>query len=46
MPVITIAGNDGKTWCAAFTSKEEYEKGASSEILSYFIDAGLKMILD
>ena len=42
----TIAANDGKRWCAAFTSKEEYEKGASSEILSYFIDAGLKMILD
>ena len=42
----TIAANDGKTWCAVFTSKEEYEKGASSQILSYFIDAGLKMILD
>ncbi len=39
----TIQTNDGKLWFAAFTSREEYEKGAPSErVLSFFIDKMLK----
>ncbi len=36
---------DGKIWNAAFTSKEEYEKGESSQVLSNFIDSTMKLCL-
>jgi len=42
----SIETNDGKNWMAAFTSATEYEKGQSSELLSYFIDATLKTTLE
>ncbi len=34
--------NDGKQWLVAFTSREEYEKGESTSIISNFIDSMLK----
>ncbi len=33
-----VQGTDGKMWNAAFTSREEFEKGAPSKVLSLFID--------
>ena len=41
-----ITTNDGKVWHAAFTSGEEYERGPSSQVLSYFIDSMLKNSLE
>ena len=37
-----IETNDGKQWLVAFTSREEYEKGESTSIISNFIDGMLK----
>lgn len=37
-----IETKDGKKWLAMFTSREEYEKGESTSIISYFIDGMLK----
>jgi ADP-ribosylglycohydrolase len=37
-----IKTNDGKLWHAAFTNRAESEKGAPSEVLSFFIDWTLK----
>ena len=33
---------DGNTWNVVFTSKEEFEKGRPSQVISHFIDAALK----
>ena len=33
---------DGKNWLAAFTGREEYEKGEPSSLISFFIDEFLK----
>ena len=33
---------DGKNWLAAFTSREEFEKGERTSVISHFIDAFLK----
>ena len=41
----TIQTKDGKVWNAAFTSQAEYEKGAQSQVLSYFIDNAMKFCL-
>ena len=41
----TIRTKDGKYWNVAFTSQEEYEKGAPGRVLSYFIDNSLKFSL-
>jgi len=38
--------DDGKQWLAAFTSKEEYEKGESASIISNFMDEMLKSCKD
>ena len=38
----TITTRDGKEWHAAFTSHEEFEKGAPSEVMSNFIDVMMK----
>ena len=38
----TITTRDGKEWHAVFTSHEEFEKGAPSEVLSNFIDVMMK----
>ena len=37
-----LTDKDGKLWHAAFTSQEEFEKGAKSEALSFFIDKTLE----
>ena len=42
----TVTGNDGKARYAAFTSRQEYEKGEPSQILSNFIDMTLKAVMD
>ena len=42
----TIQTGDGKVWNAAFTSKEEYEKGEPRRILSYFIGNSMKFCLE
>ena len=42
----TLTGKDGKTWLAAFTSRQEYAKGEPSGILSNFIDTTLAACLD
>ena len=42
----TIQTKDGKMWNAAFTSQAEFEKGAPSQVLSYFIDNSLKSCLE
>ena len=34
--------NDGKVWLAAFTSREEFEKGEQVSVISNFIDTTLK----
>ena len=34
--------DDGNTWNVVFTSKEEFEKGQPSQVISHFIDASLK----
>lgn len=41
----SITTKDGKTWNAAFTSQKEYEKGAPSQVMSYFIDSAMKFCL-
>ena len=41
----TIKTKDGKVWDAAFTSEEEFKKGAPSQILSNFIDSTLKFCM-
>ena len=41
----TIETNDGKFWNAAFTSREEFEKGAESRVISNFIDSAMKSCL-
>ena len=41
----TVQTKDGKVWNAAFTSQAEYEKGAQSQVLSYFIDNAMKFCL-
>ena len=38
----TLETNDGRIWLVAFTSQEEFEKGESTSIISYFIDAFLQ----
>ena len=42
----TLQTEDGKVWNAAFTSHTEFEKGSSSEILSFFIDQSMEHCLD
>lgn len=42
----SIQTKDGKIWNVAFTSHEEYEKGASSRVISNFIDSSLKFCLE
>ena len=42
----SIQTKDGKTWHAAFTSHDEFEKGAPSSIMSHFIDSMLKNSLE
>lgn len=42
----TLQTKDGKEWLAAFTTPAEHEKGATSQIISNFIDAMLKACLD
>lgn len=37
-----VQTTDGKSWLAVFTSREEYEKGESSSIISNFIGSMLK----
>ena len=41
-----ITTKDGKLWQVAFTSKKEFEKGAPSKVISYFIDATMKACLE
>ena len=41
-----VQANDGKLWLAAFTSREEFEKGQEASVLSYFIDAFLGFCAD
>ena len=41
-----IRSKDGKTWLAAFTSQEEYEKGETSSLVSHFIDVFLEGCAD
>ena len=38
--------NDGSLWNAAFTTREELEKGELSPVLSFFIDSSLKNCLE
>ena len=42
----SIQTKDGKVWNAAFTSHEEFEKGAPSRVISNFIDSTMKMCLE
>lgn len=42
----TIQTKDGKMWNAAFTSKDEFEKGAPSRVISNFIDSSMKFCLE
>ena len=42
----TLTDPDGNVWHAAFTSHEEYKKGLSSEVVSYFIDEMLRNSLE
>lgn len=42
---LKLRSGDGKAWSAAFTSREEYEKGAKAQLLSYFIDSAMKFCL-
>ena len=42
---LKLQSGDGKAWSAAFTSREEYEKGAKAQLLSYFIDSAMKFCL-
>lgn len=42
----TLNTKDGNVWCAAFTSREEFDKGEKSHILSNFIDSTLKACLE
>ena len=42
----TVQTQDGKLWNAAFTSQAEYEKGAQSTVVSFFIDSTLKHCLE
>ena len=37
-----IESSDGKQWLAAFTSREEYEKGERASVISCFVDGLLK----
>ena len=42
----TIQTKDGKMWNAAFTSQDEFEKGAPSRVISNFIDSSMKFCLE
>ncbi len=42
----SVNSNDGKQWCVAFTSEEEYKKGIGSDTISHFIDSALKFALE
>ena len=42
----TVQTEDGKQWYALFTSKEEFEKGPKSEVLSFFMDRVLQNVKD
>ena len=42
----SIRTKDGKRWHVAFTSRQEFEKGAPSEVISNFIDSMLKNSLE
>ena len=42
----TIMGKDGKFKYVFFTSQEEFDKGAPSEILSFFMDTALEKLLE
>ncbi|MCR4671881.1 MAG: ADP-ribosylglycohydrolase family protein [Lachnospiraceae bacterium] len=42
----TLLNKNGEECLAAFTSREEYEKGTKSQVLSDFIDQMLKVCLD
>ena len=38
-----VQTKDGKLWPAVFTSREEYEKGQKTAVISYFIDSFLEL---
>ena len=40
-----VQADDGKLWNVAFTSREEYEKGAEFRVVSDSIDNSMKMCL-
>lgn len=42
----TVQTKDGKIWNVAFTSQSEFEKGAPSRVISYFIDSAMKFCLE
>ena len=42
----TLRTKEGKLWIAAFTTQAEYQKGAPSQVLSYFIDSAMKNCLE
>lgn len=42
----SIRTKDGKRWHVAFTSQQEFEKGAPSEVISNFIDSMMKNSLE
>lgn len=42
----TLESKDGKLWNAAFTSMEEFEKGAKTDVVSHFIDSALQFCLN
>ena len=41
-----INTNDGKVWNVVFTSRQEFEKGQPSQVISHFIDAALKACVE
>ena len=46
MRFLSLQTKDGRSWYAAFTSGEEFEKGVPAQVLSNFIDATLKSCMD
>ncbi len=42
----TVQLDGGEWWQVAFTSQEEFKKGADSEVMSYFIDEAIKSGID
>ena len=42
---LKLQSGDGKAWTAAFTSHAEYEKGAKTSVLSFFIDRAMQFCL-